>query len=377
MARVLLLHHSLNSCGGGERTCLYALEALIEAGHEVVLGTVEKTDWGRVERLTGRSWPRPHREVCLLRRLPLFGLYQRPLTSLHVARLMGGYDVVVNMHGDVMALPVDMTYLHFPITTATSKAFTKYFESVFWRMYFTPYYALNTHLSRRFYTRTLILTNSRFTRMVIRRVLGVDALVVYPPVDVHHYRHLSSHERAGNEVVSIGRMSPEKNWLMLPLIAREVRSAEFHLITSIYSPASVGLLTHLMRLKQRYGVENLHVYVNLSDWEKAQLLARAKAVLHLHPYEHFGIAVVEGMSAGCIPIVPKHGGQWYDICEGGAYGVGFDEFTVPSIATAVEKALDKWSLKEARRHSDAALRFEPQRFKRRMTLIVDRVSRAG
>jgi glycosyltransferase involved in cell wall biosynthesis len=40
-------------------------------------------------------------------------------------------------------------------------------------------------------------------------------------------------------------------------------------------------------------------------------------------YEHFGIAVVEAMAAGLIPIVHKSGGTWTDIV-GGKYGRGFN-----------------------------------------------------
>jgi glycosyltransferase involved in cell wall biosynthesis len=69
--------------------------------------------------------------------------------------------------------------------------------------------------------------------------------------------------------------------------------------------------------------DRLKVLPNVSEDLKIELMA--KAIIYLHPmkYEHFGIAVVEAMAAGLLPIVHKSGGPWTDIVEGGKYGRGF------------------------------------------------------
>jgi glycosyltransferase involved in cell wall biosynthesis len=53
----------------------------------------------------------------------------------------------------------------------------------------------------------------------------------------------------------------------------------------------------------------------MSFEELHSLRTKSKIYLHLMPYEHFGISIVEAMASGCVPIVHKSGGPWYDILE--------------------------------------------------------------
>ena len=52
--KALVIHNSLNTCGGGERVCIAIIEALKEMDFNTTLGTVEPTDWVRVKRLLGK-----------------------------------------------------------------------------------------------------------------------------------------------------------------------------------------------------------------------------------------------------------------------------------------------------------------------------------
>jgi hypothetical protein len=82
--KFLVLHHTLNSAGGGERVSLAIIEALKELGKgEVDLGTVEKTDWEKVKNIFGNV-TLPDKEMNILPfKLNLFGIYQRSLTGLY------------------------------------------------------------------------------------------------------------------------------------------------------------------------------------------------------------------------------------------------------------------------------------------------------
>ncbi len=61
---VCVVHTSLDPLGGGERLCLETIGALRERGYRVVLASIDRTNWSRVEKLWGRV-PRPDREVVL------------------------------------------------------------------------------------------------------------------------------------------------------------------------------------------------------------------------------------------------------------------------------------------------------------------------
>ena len=373
--RVLVLHHTLNSCGGGERVALHVVKALMEGGHEVVLGTVEKTNWDKVRRLMGVDLPKIPEEYSIMREIRKFGIYQRSLTALHVARFRREFDLTINTHGDVMPLPVDITYLHFPVFALLAEEpwryYAKYFKSLFWRAYFEPYRVMQKYLARFMFSRSLLLTNSSFSRNVIRKYIYSDALVIYPPVEVEEYLKLSRNLEREDAVVSISRFAPEKNLHLIPFIAKHLLDISFYVVGSVRGFRSMEYYNRISELIKKMSLKNVKLHPNASHEEKLEILSRCKVFLHLMPYEHFGISVVEGMASGCIPVVHKSGGQWLDIVDRGRFGVGYDALSVDEIAKAISRALVIWSPRRAERVRQRARCFSSENFEKKIIRIVN------
>jgi len=128
--RVLICHRSLNSAGGGERVALHIIKLAQDMGFDVELATTEPTDWDHVQNIIGIQLDRIPKEHSLLPfRLRAFGIYQRFLTGVHASRLRRRSNLTVNTHGDVMALPADMTYLHFPVLAYWRRGELKLYSS--------------------------------------------------------------------------------------------------------------------------------------------------------------------------------------------------------------------------------------------------------
>ncbi|MEM2961358.1 MAG: glycosyltransferase, partial [Candidatus Bathyarchaeia archaeon] len=64
-----------------------------------------------------------------------------------------------------------------------------------------------------------------------------------------------------------------------------------------------------------------------------------KVYLHTQHMEAFGIAVVEAMAAGAVPLVPRCGGPWLDIlnCKQGIYGYSYS--SLEEAANIIKKLL--------------------------------------
>ena len=354
---------------------LHVIKALMENGHEVALGTVEKTNWDKVRRLMGVDLPKIPEEYSIMKEIRKFGIYQRSLTALHVARFRKKFDLTINTHGDVMPLPVDITYLHFPVFALLAeepwKYYAKYFKSLFWRAYFEPYRIMQKHLARFMFSRSFLLTNSSFSRNVIRRYIQSDALIIYPPVEVDDYLKVSKNLDREDAVISISRFSPEKNLHLIPFIAKQLPEISFYVVGSVRGFRSVEYYNRILTLIKKMALKNVKLYPNASYEKKLEILSRCKVFLHLMPYEHFGISVVEGMASGCIPVVHKSGGQWLDIVSQGKFGVGYDTLSIDIIANAISRALAAWSPESVEKIRKRARYFSSENFEKKIIRIVD------
>ena len=330
---VVLVHDSLNPCGGAERLALAMAKALKEMGHRVDIYVLEKTNWDRVERLTPYNRVIVDKEYTLppFKYLPtiygrLVHWFGRDIIGYHVIK-KHSYDLVIATKQILVPIFVDMLYMHFP-------DFLPGFDYLYYpeRYLYNPYLRIYSRplelvtrallsLSKRLDYKPLILTNSRFSETIIRRKLGVKAVVLYPPVDVERYLPLSRHRERDNMVVTIGRLEPMKNLDIVLEVAKKVREARFVILGVGYPSNYYATLVKKARV---YGLEGrVKILLNISEGQKIEILKKAKVYLHSTKHEHFGIAVVEAMSSGLVPVVHKSGGLWTDIVEFGEYGFGF------------------------------------------------------
>ena len=159
--------------------------------------------------------------------------------------------------------------------------------------------------------------NSFYTKEVIDKTYGINSQVVYPPVDVNSFLP----QTKTNTIVSIARFSTllhakRQDTLIdaFSRLSKELSGWELVLAGGSTDPRYVSLLK-----KQ---VKNLPVKIitNPPLHKIRQLLAQAKifwsatgfginTALHPEKAEHFGITVVEAMSAGTVPIVTNAGGH--------------------------------------------------------------------
>lgn len=336
-----MIHDTMNASGGRELVALAVIESLRELGFTVDLVVMEPTDWGRVEAILGRR-VLPDRELPLLPfRVRAFSLYSRLFSFLKVAGSRGKYALTVNTHGELLPFHVDVTYVHYPTFALVDSGVSgKYSGSVFWRLYFEPFRLYQKWLAgRASRVGSLILANSSFTRDAIKRVLGRDAVVLYPPVPVEefYYPEIDSREPL---VFTTGRYAPEKRFEAVVKVASILPDVEFHVVGSVSGGVAKAYLEKLRRLADRLRVRNVHFHVNLPRRSLAGLYRRGMVYMHSMVNEHFGIAVVEAMAAGLVPVVHRSGGPWLDITQEGRYGIGYS--TLEEAAWAVEKAISHY-----------------------------------
>jgi glycosyltransferase involved in cell wall biosynthesis len=362
----VVVHHDPCGGGGGERVFLNVVEALHEMGFRVGVVSVDALRDDCFIRFFGRgvldkvSW-----SVSLGVKLGMLGLYKRILTMIpyYVYRRRG---LVINTHGDLLPYLGGagvIQYIHFPtLALQLRNEYPSKYVSGFWRMYYEPYRFFMDKVSRYAVDRSIVLTNSNYSREAIKRVYGVDAVVVYPPVDV---RRFFCDEEKEDLVVSLGRLSKDKMHELALYVARSVREARFIVMGSTRT-SDKGYVDKLRSMAR--DLPNVEIIENPSIDQVRDVLCRAKVLLHCMRGEHFGIAIVEAMAAGAVPVTWDLGGPRETVPE---------KYRFSSISEAPMKVRE--ALKASQQERDElrrrAWRFSEERFREKIKRVVEIVLR--
>ena len=172
--------------------------------------------------------------------------------------------------------------------------------------------------SERMRSYAAVATLSEFARGWLRDYWGVDSAVVFPPVDVREFSPGDKEDR----IVVLGRFTRVKKQAELIAAFRRSRDRlpgwSFGCVGGLAedNPADREYFESVRRESE--GVAELAA--NAPRERVRSELARARVFWHAmgidvdenrqpERIEHFGIATVEAMAAGCVPVVVNRGGQ--------------------------------------------------------------------
>jgi glycosyltransferase involved in cell wall biosynthesis len=172
------------------------------------------------------------------------------------------------------------------------------------------------------------LANSEFTRAWTQRRWDVECEVAYPPVDTDF-----AIEEKTNSILSVGRFAREghckKQLEMLQAFSElkaELNDWDYYCVGGVDdSTSGRQYFDEAVKLSETSGAK---VSANIDRAALRHLYQQGKIFWHAaglnegdNPelFEHFGVATVEAMAAGCVPIVINRGGQ-QEIVEHGVNG---------------------------------------------------------
>jgi len=195
--------------------------------------------------------------------------------------------------------------------------------------YWRPLFDVFTALLRWRYERAIqrmdgVWVNSENVRQRVKRYLGVDATVIYPPVETRRFAWLSH----GDFYISLARLEPLKRvdavvkaFLQMPQRRLVVASGGSQLAALQQLAAGAGNITFL-------------------GWtSEAQLCAHvghARAAIYVPVDEDFGISPVEAMAAGKPVIGVAEGGLLETVVDGQTGCLIRGDLTPEKIIAAVE-----------------------------------------
>ncbi len=169
--------------------------------------------------------------------------------------------------------------------------------------------------------------------------------IIYIPVENHIDSNLSMKNK--KLIISIGRINIGKRYCDLLNVAKKMPGYHF-IIAGALNKGDEKYYEKLINLK----TQNVEIKINISNTEKIDLLKKASIYMHFNRKENYGISVIEAISYGLIPIIPKSGGPWIDIIEEGKYGYGYESLDdIPELVKGIDYSKSKEIIDSVNRFS--------------------------
>jgi len=295
--KIGIIHQSFNVFGGTEYTTACLIEALKKTNHNSTLYTFDPGDIQESENFKIFKMN--------LKKFRFFKGFRWLLLNKRLFKAAENEDVLVISGGGLSIYktkaPRVICYCHSPFDRAF-KLTERKIDAI---------QIIERKIQSEFKERleflkdpkVQLVSNSCFTRDGIKSHIGKNSKVIFPPVDIKKF---SSNKNAQKQkkVITISRIEPEKNLEFGVNVAN--KTGLKHEIGGVCKlPRQIKFYD---KLNKKINHSNVSIHVNLSNAQKENLLISSK--VYFQPSEEdFGIAVVEGISAGCIPIVPNNSGH--------------------------------------------------------------------
>ncbi len=343
--KVNVIHGDFNPCGGAERLSLTTMQALLEKGIDFDLTTLKSPDILKLENSYGQNLVSVMKRINKINVINILEeLRQQHQEEDHKDY---NYDITINTNGD--AAPYyhssfsknnAITYCHFPSTKyhiesenieylktdlgmmESSKEYkdinnSKNYKTKAQFKRRKEYFKLLKYGYCNLMRNSTVITNSEFSRRAIVNALGLDNIyVLSPPIDVETFHNAALMANIDNEtddiILVISRIAPHKkieNAIRLAKILKDNNIGKGMKIVGNLYYYFFDYYSELKQMVQDLGLTDYITFEINASLDKLLSIIRESRV-YFHPMigEHFGMAVLEAMAAGLIPVVPNEGG---------------------------------------------------------------------
>ena len=384
---IAIAHNFAENPGGGDLVALDIVEVLLEKKLNVTLYTSLPNGIRKAIEYFNKD-PKTFRNLEIKRVKVPKGIrhpYNIHLITRRARDILKGHDLVIFF--DDVPKPAEefrkvLVYVHY--THAARIILNQLVQyrykntlkgKLLWRLHsqlFKTCFLMNWNKLNIYVAANSTLTHEH----VVKALKPQHVAKIYPPVQVRQIIECMRRHQVEKEglLTYIGRIQPEKGIEDIIKALRQLRNRDIKAKIVGFNYDN-KYLQHLMRMVKELNLQNkVEISTNASRKEILKTLAKAKAIIHPARYEPFGIAVIEGMAAACIPIVRKgFNGPWIDIVEGGKYGYGYStlyELTKVISSTIADESIhiDPYLLEKR------SLQYSEEKFKERILQLLKRLT---
>jgi glycosyltransferase involved in cell wall biosynthesis len=397
---VLIVHDDLNACGGSERLAATTIETLAQIGFNIDLATFTMPDLAKIQRLFGIDLNDRIRKIHFTNLYSVLNM-EGELFDVNT----DSYDIVMNTHGDLLPFyekhndndraikgkksKINLTYCHYPLLPYQIRngLYRTFLEKCMPGISSFSVDKLFANASSRYnlmMNNNTILTNSTFSAKAIKQLYhNVDPIVLSPPVDIDKFHkanlsYRSSYDKKQNMVLVVSRFSGDKeienaitlaNLLKDKSLRGKIQETKM-IIVGNFSELNYKYVRFLEKMILDYGLQNYVKLVFGASFDRLLDLMK-KSKLYFHPLagEPFGIAIVEAMASGLIPIVPTVGGSSEFVPS--EYQYHTIQQAADIISNVLNEINDDNTLARCDKISNILSKFSIQSYKKNLNNIID------
>ncbi len=349
--KIAIYHQYLDNFGGGEGVALVIAEELSKM-HSVEILTAAAIDKNALEDFFGVSLKRVaiRKFGTVTKKIPGLKTLKGALLLQSAYPIFENYDLVIDTSTNgwftkkVSARTV--CYIHYPFFYSKKKGLKRILNP----LVIDP---------KKAFAYDSLLCNSRFTLNALRKLTERNVRVVNPPVKLKDIRPLEKRKW----IVNLGRFSEDKKQDVLIEAFGKIHKPDYalHLIGT-FGTNELYDKKYLEKIRNLAKGKKVHLHINISREEMLAILGRSMIYWHARgygetnpaEYENFGIATVEAMAAGCIPIVINKGAQ-PEIVKHGSSGFCWDSIEellyYTSVAIKRRSVMINQAIKESKKYS--------------------------
>ena len=382
--KIAILHNFAEHPGGGDLIMLDIIEALIEHNHSVTL--ITSYPQGLPKAIEHFSKDNTLFTTLKINKVKVPSIVKHPyniyLTAKNIEDQLKKYDLIVisdDIPKPLLNSHKVLVYANYPHAARIKlnelipfKYRNTFKGKIVWKLHnyaFKHFFLLDWN-----HYNIHAIANSTLTQKHIIKALKPKHMdKIYPPVQTEKIAELAKKTYQKDDlIVYIGRIQPEKGIedLIKAIATLKHLKLKAEIMGFLHSHQYFRKIKQLI---ERLDVKSkIEVIPNAPRNEILRTLLKAKAIVHPAYYEPFGIAVVEGMAASCIPIVRRgFNGPWLDIIEEGKYGFGFSN--IKELAEIIEKIIKFYDGLDVKAVTSRALEFDRAKFKQKFVNILRRL----
>ncbi|MGA1792621.1 MAG: glycosyltransferase [Thermoplasmatota archaeon] len=325
--KIAIFHNYMDNIGGAE---VVGLTLARELNADIITTNIDEE---RIEKMGFKGL-----NLISIGKIPINAPYrqQMALLKFRMLNLKNDYDFYImegdwSMSGAVKNKP-NLWYVHSPIREIWDLyEFTRQNNiPPIQRPLFDIWVKVNRHLNRKYLKHVQkIACNSKNTQSRLKRYLGREGEVIYPPIETSRFSYrengdfwlsvnrLISHKRVDMQMKAFASMPEEK----LVIVGCYERSRHFQ----EYAAYIEGLRP-----------ENVKILNWVSQKDLLELYSTCKGFITTSKDEDFGMTPVEAMASGKPVIAPKEGGYRETVVDG-ITGRLIDDIDPRKICTAVKE----------------------------------------